>query len=97
AAGVVLGGGPAGIVALRPAVLCPEHLAPGLGAFYTVFYLGIALAQPLAGLTRDIPGAPAMPIFFAAGLMATTVLGLGLFRWVERSGEDAAAAAAGRV
>ena len=96
-AAAVLGLAPGPIMALLPDVLRPEHLATGLGAFYTIFYLGIALAQPLAGLTRDITGDPAMPIFFAAGLMAATVIGLGLFRWVERSGEDAATAAAGRV
>lgn len=91
-AATVLGLAPGPIMALLPEVLRPEHLATGLGIFYTISYLGLALAQPLAGLTRDISGDPAMPIFFAAGLMATTVFGLGLFRWIEQPGENAAAA-----
>ncbi len=96
-AATVLGLAPGPIMALLPQVLRPEHLATGLGAFYTIFYLGIALAQPLAGVTRDISGDAAMPIFFAAALMASTVVGLGLFRWVERSGETGAPAVARRV
>ena len=88
----MLGLAPGPIMALLPGVLRPEHLATGLGMFYTIFYLGMAVAQPLAGLTRDISGDAAMPIFFAAALMTTTVLGLGLFRWIEQFGADRATA-----
>ena len=84
------------IVSFRPflvaVVLRPEHLATGFGMFYTIFYLGLAVAQPLAGLTRDMSGDPAMPIFFAAALMTITLVGLGLFRWVEQLGEGRAPA-----
>ena len=47
-------------------------------------YLGMALAQPLAGLTRDLSESAAMPIFFGALLMAATVIALGAYRWTER-------------
>jgi predicted MFS family arabinose efflux permease len=87
-AAIALGLAPGPIMALLPGVLRPEDLATGLGMFYTIFYLGMAVAQPLAGLTRDISGDAAMPIFFAAALMTTTVLGLGLFRWIEQFGAD---------
>ena len=82
-AGTVLGLAPGAIMALLPGILDPKHLATGLGTLYTVFYLGMALAQPAAGMTRDLSGSPAMPIFFAAILMAATVPALGLFRWIE--------------
>jgi MFS family permease len=85
-AGTVLGLAPGAIMALLPKVLAPEHLATGLGVLYTIFYLGMAVAQPLAGLTRDVSGSPAMPIFFAALLMASTVAALGAFRWLESRG-----------
>jgi hypothetical protein len=51
-----------------------------------VYYLGMAVTQPLAGLIRDRSGSPAAPVFFAAALMAATVLGLGAFRLVQRRG-----------
>jgi MFS family permease len=57
-----------------------------LGLYYTVYYLGMAVTQPLAGFLRDRSGSPAAPVFFAATLMAATVLGLGAFRLVQRRG-----------
>ena len=45
---------------------------------------GSAGAQPLAGLVRDLTGNPAMPIVFAAGVMALTAVGLAIFRFLER-------------
>jgi len=87
-AGIVVGLAPGAIMALLPEVLSAEHLATGLGALYTVFYLGVALAQPVAGLTQDLSGSPTLPIFFASGLMATTILALALFRRVERFGRE---------
>lgn len=95
--GILLGLAPGAIMALLPGALDPKHLATGLGTLYTIFYLGMALAQPAAGITRDLSGSPAMPIFFAACLMAATVPALGLFCWIagsaparERSGAGAA-------
>jgi MFS family permease len=90
-AGSLLGLAPGAIMALLPKVLAPEHLATGLGVLYTIFYLGVAVAQPLAGLTRDLSGSDAMPMFFAALLMAATVAALGAFRWIEARGGSMAA------
>jgi len=83
-AGTLVGLAPGAIMALLPKALEQEHLATGLGMLYTIMYLGMALAQPLAGLTRDLSESPAMPIFFAAVLMAATVIALGAYRWTER-------------
>jgi hypothetical protein len=52
---------------------------PG-GALYTAYYVGVALAQPAAGLVRDLTASPAAPLVFAAAVMAATVVGLAVFR-----------------
>src|SRR5262245_60021613 len=89
-AGLVAGLAPGAMMALLPRVLAPDQLATGFGVYYTVYYLGMAVTQPVAGAIRDRSGSPAAPIFCAAGLMAATVLGLGAFRLVQR-GRPAAA------
>jgi MFS family permease len=78
--GLAIGAPPGGLMALLPRALAPERLATGLGVFYTVFYVMMALTQPAAGLVRDVVGDPAAPIVFAAAVMAATVVGLFVFR-----------------
>ena len=82
--GLLMSGAPGVFMALLPKAVDPEHLATSLGVFYTVYYLGMGMAQPLAGFARDFTGSPAMPLYVAAALMAVTVLTLGPFRWLER-------------
>jgi cyanate permease len=82
--GVVLGASPGPLTSLLPRALAPERLAVGLGISYTVYYVVMAAAQPVAGLVRDVTGDPAAPIRFAAAAMAATVLGLAGFRLIER-------------
>jgi MFS family permease len=78
-------GPPAGpLMALLPRAVPPERLTTALGVFYTVFYVMVALTQPAAGLVRDLAGDPSAPIVSAAAVMATTVLGLAVFRRLER-------------
>ena len=84
--GLAIGAPPGGLMALLPKALPPESLATGFGAFYTVFYVMMALTQPAAGLVRDVAGDPAAPIVFAALVMAATVAGLAIFRRIERRG-----------
>jgi MFS family permease len=78
--GLAVGAPPGGLMALLPRALAPERLATGLGVFYTVFYVMMALTQPAAGLVRDLVGDPGAPIVFAAAIMAATVVGLAVFR-----------------
>src|SRR5688572_5029345 len=78
--GLAVGGPPGGLMALLPKALRADRLATGFGVFYTVFYVMMALTQPAAGLVRDLAGDPAAPIAFAAAVMATTVIGLAIFR-----------------
>ena len=75
---------PGAILALVPSSVKSEHLAAALGLFYATNYLGMAAMQPVAGLFRDLTGSPAAPIFFAAVMMALTVVALGAFRWIDR-------------
>jgi MFS family permease len=82
--GLAVGGPPGGLMALLPKALPADRLATGLGVFYSVFYVMMALTQPAAGLVRDLAGDPAAPIVFAAAVMAATVAGLAVFRRLER-------------
>jgi MFS family permease len=82
--GLAVGPPPGGLMALLPRTLSSERLAAGFGVFYTVFYVMMALTQPAAGLVRDVAGDPAAPIVFAALVMAATVVGLVIFRRIER-------------
>ena len=83
-AGLMMGPAPGAIVALVPKSMNAENLAAGYGVFYATYYLGMAAMQPVAGLLRDLTGSPAAPIFFAAVMMASTVVALGAFRWIDR-------------
>ena len=83
--GLALGVPAGALIALLPHTAKPETLATALGVYYSIYYLGMAAAQPAAGLTRDLTGRPEMPVVFAAALMATTVVSLVAFRAVERA------------
>lgn len=83
-AGLAIGPPPGPLMALLPRALPAERLTRGFGVFYTLFYVMMALTQPAAGLVRDIVGDPAAPIVFAAAVMAATVVGLAVFRRLER-------------
>jgi MFS family permease len=82
--GFAIGPPPGPLMALLPRALPPEQLTTAFAVFYTLFYVMMALTQPAAGLVRDHFGDPAAPIVFAAIVMASTVIGLGIFRRLER-------------
>ncbi len=81
--GILLGLPPSIMMALLPRAVPAEHLATALGVFYSLFYLGMAVSQTLAGLLRDLTGDPAVPLLFAAALMAFTVPAVALFWRLE--------------
>jgi len=83
--GLAIGAPPGGLMALLPKALPAERLTTGFGVFYTVFYVMMALTQPAAGLVRDVAGDPAAPVVVAAVVMAATVVGLAVFRRLERA------------
>jgi len=83
-AGVMMGLPPGAILALVPGSVKADHLAAAFGVFYATYYLGMATLLPVAGLLRDLTGSPAAPVFFAAAIIALTVIAVGALRWVNR-------------
>lgn len=73
---------PAGVIMALPGMLLrPESRSVGTGIFFTWYYIGMAALPPLAGLARDLSGAPAAPIIVGGLVMATTLIWLGLLRY----------------
>lgn len=81
-----LAAGPAGgiIAALPGRVLAPSARHVGLGIFFTLYYLGMALLPGLAGWFRDRSGIDAAPLVFGAVLLVVAALLILVFPRVER-------------
>ena len=76
---------PAGpIFSLVAPELSPQNRAVGMGVFFTLYYLGMALLLPLAGKLRDVTGDAAAPTLFASAMMGSGVVLLILFRVSQR-------------
>jgi len=79
-----VGGLPCGAMLMLPTeVLSPESRSPGMGIFYTWYYVGMALLTPLAGLARDFTGNPGAPLMFAGCLEIAAIAVLLLLRLLE--------------
>jgi MFS family permease len=78
--GIVVGAAPGPAMSLLPRVVSQERLSSALGVYYSVFYAGAAMLQPLAGFFLDLSGWPAAPILVAAIVMASAVVPLMAFR-----------------
>ena len=83
--GLAIGAPPGALMALLPKAVASERLATTLGVYYTTYYVVMAVVQLAAGAVRDVFASPAAPIVFAALVMASTIVGFGLFRLVEQS------------
>jgi MFS family permease len=94
--GILLGVPPSVLMSLLPRAVAAEHLATALGIYYGLFYLGMAISQTVAGLLRDLTGDPAMPLLFAALLMAATIPAVFAFWRLEARAVDPEEAVAGR-
>jgi MFS family permease len=94
--GILLGVPPSVLMSLLPRAVAAEHLATALGIYYGLFYLGMAISQTVAGLLRDLTGDPAMPLLFAALLMAATIPAVFAFWRLEARVVDPEEAVAGR-
>jgi predicted MFS family arabinose efflux permease len=61
---------PAGLIMALPGKsVRPERLAIGMGIYFTCHYGGIGLLSAMAGLTRDLTGSPAAPLWFAGAML----------------------------
>ena len=89
----LLGGLPAGALAAAPTgVLRPVSRGVGLGLFYTMYYVGMALLPPVAGRLQDALGRSAA-VYFAAGAMLVTLPCYLVFRSLASSPEEVATGA----
>jgi predicted MFS family arabinose efflux permease len=79
-------GGP--LMALPAQALRPESRASGMGIFFTVFYVMMAVLPGTAGLVRDLSGSVAAPALFAAALVLLCATGLLLFHAARRMPEQ---------
>lgn len=76
---------PAGpIMTLPAAAVSAQSRATGMGVYFTWYYALMACMPALAGLARDITQNAAMPVAFAAGMLMTALVVLGLFRVLSR-------------
>ena len=75
---------PCGAMLVVPTeVLRPQSRAPGMGIFYTWYYVGMTLLTPAAGLARDLSGNPGAPLIFAGSLEIAAIAVLGIFRMLQ--------------
>jgi MFS family permease len=79
-----IAGLPCGAMLVLPSeVLRPQSRAPGMGIFYTWYYIGMALVTPAAGLARDLSGNPGAPLILAGSLEIAAIAVLGTFRMLQ--------------
>ncbi len=73
-------GPPAGaIVALPAQALSPENRGPGLGIFYSWYYLVVAVGPIIAGFGRDLAGSVAVPVLIGGAMFVATTLFIAWF------------------
>jgi len=85
----LIGAAPAGIImSLTARSMAPQRRAFGMGVFFSVYFVIMTAAPPVAGWLFDRTGEPFAAIVFAAGLFAATGLGFVAFgplaRWLAR-------------
>ena len=77
--------GPAGglIMALPSQVLSKENRAIGMGIFFTIYYLGMAILPVIAGYVQDFTGSPSAPFILAGISLLIAILMLVSFRMIQ--------------
>jgi hypothetical protein len=63
------------MLALPAEVLSRQSRGPGMGVFFTWYYVGMAALTPVAGLARDLIGTTSAPLIFA-GALETAAIGI---------------------
>lgn len=82
----LIGAAPAGIImSLTAQSMAPQRRAFGMGVFFSVYFVIMTAAPPLAGWLFDRTGKPFAAIVFAAGLFAATGLGYAAFGPLKRA------------
>ena len=84
AAGLV-GGLPAGVLVSLPGeILRAESRATGMGVFYTGFYVGMAIAPPVAGAIAVRTASSAAPIWISVACAVAAAGAFAVTRWLQR-------------
>ncbi|MEJ2175372.1 MAG: MFS transporter [bacterium] len=80
----IIAGIPAGaLIALSAEAVSRENRGPGLGIYYSWYYLGMTLVPGIAGGLRDATGSAKAPMLLAALLMVVVVACLLLLRVLQ--------------
>jgi MFS family permease len=80
----LIAGIPAGaLMALSAEALSSDNRGPGLGIFYTWYYIGMTVGPALAGWTRDASGSAAAPVILGAAMLVGVILSVGLLRVLQ--------------
>jgi len=88
----IVGGLPAGAIMSLPArVLEPGTRAVGMGIFYTVFYVGMAIGPVIGGWIATLAGTATAAFDFGAATLAACLFSLWLFHRRVPSADRAAA------
>ena len=81
--GVILGIPAGALMALSAQAITSGNRGPGLGIFYTWYYVGMTVAPVLAGWVRDVSGSAAAPVVLGAVLLAGTILSVAILRLLQ--------------
>ena len=80
----VIAGVPAGaLMALSAQAVSADNRGPGLGIFYTWYYVGMTVGPAVAGWTRDISGSAAAPVILGATLLVGVIVSVGVLRLLQ--------------
>lgn len=83
--GIFLGLPAGALMSLSAQAVSPDNRGPGLGIFYTIYYIGMTVFPALAGWARDVTGNVGAPLYLAASLMVVTIVSILLFRVLQRT------------
>jgi predicted MFS family arabinose efflux permease len=84
-AGLCVGLPVGGIMSLPARSAAPGHVAWSMGWFMTVYYLGLALAQALAGIVREASDSPRVTVLLGCGFLLAAALGILPFQALQHA------------
>lgn len=79
-AGFIIGLAPGPIVSMPSAILSQQARAFGMGVYFSIYYVLMMIAPPLAGAIADRLGNADVTFVLATIMMAAAILALGVFR-----------------
>lgn len=80
----VIAGVPAGaLMALSAQAVSADNRGPGLGIFYTWYYVGMTMGPAVAGWSRDVSASAAAPVILGAALLGGVVLSVAVLRLLQ--------------